>query len=260
MYKEIRIVSEDKNTMQITCPNERWYITYARNDEGAITEVLKQYRSVTWITSYCPMDEFLMRIIAKRGWDESEDQRMQAGNKGSRVHNAIHDLVLGNKVTFESEYLDQITEETRPLTGEEYAAVLTFKDWFEKTKPKVIDTEFTVYNDEYMYAGTVDLLCEIEGKRYIIDYKTSAYTSVPTSHKAQLDGYKMAKTEDHSFEDCNLAILQIGYPRNKAGYKFNEIDHNPDRFLACNTFWHEKVSEKQKQVFQKDFPTEISLY
>jgi hypothetical protein len=58
-------------------------------------------------------------------------------------------------------------------------------------------------------------------------------------------------------EDVNLAILQIGYKRNKNGYKFTLIEDKFDLFLAARQIWNNEVKDKQPHA--KDFPISIKL-
>ena len=54
-----------------------------------------------------------------------------------------------------------------------------------------------------------------------------------------------------------LAILQLGYRRNKAGWKFTEVEDKFDLFLAARQIWHNESSGDK--VSQKDFPLMLSL-
>jgi hypothetical protein len=47
-----------------------------------------------------------------------------------------------------------------------------FKTWEEAYKPKYLLCESTVYNRTEGYAGTMDILAEVEGRNIIIDVKT----------------------------------------------------------------------------------------
>jgi hypothetical protein len=69
------------------------------------------------------------------------------------------------------------------------------------------------------------LVCEIAGQPYIIDFKTGQ--NVWPEYELQVSAYKHA-LEDKGFK---LAILQVGYKRNKAGWKFTEIEDKFDLFL-----------------------------
>ena len=55
-----------------------------------------------------------------------------------------------------------------------------------------------------------------------------------------------------------MAILQLGYRRNKDHYKFTEIENKFDLFLAAKQIWLNETKGKVKP-FQRDYPLSISL-
>ncbi len=52
------------------------------------------------------------------------------------------------------------------------------------------------------------------------------------------------------------AILQVGYKRNKDGYKWNEIADAWDKFLVAQKIW--KVETEGQAPKQRDYPIVIS--
>ena len=50
---------------------------------------------------------------------------------------------------------------------------LRFVDFWETYNPKLIETEVHLFSDEIKVAGTCDMVCEIDGELWIIDFKTS---------------------------------------------------------------------------------------
>jgi len=102
------------------------------------------------------------------------------------------------------------------------------------------------------YAGTVDMVVEIEGELWIIDLKTSQ--SVWPSHELQVSAYKHAIP---MMEDAKLAILQLGYRRNKDGFKFTEINDQYSLFLSTKEIWAKETAGEKPH--QKDYPMSINL-
>jgi hypothetical protein len=47
--------------------------------------------------------------------------------------------------------------------------VESVKTWLEIRKPKIIHVEYRMYSDSY--AGTCDLICEIQSKLFVVDWK-----------------------------------------------------------------------------------------
>lgn len=109
-----------------------------------------------------------------------------AATRGTAVHNAIENYLLFGIEDIQQEYEGYLE---------------AFKKWFEKYKPLVIATEIKVYHKIMRYAGTADLIVEIDGQKILIDLKTSsvvqkmltgvqleAYDKAFDSQGIQLDG------------------------------------------------------------------------
>lgn len=245
MKREIRKLSSDGKKVQITVADtERWYME-------EIDGEVKAYPSVTWITSCYPKGIAFYKWLAEKGWDESQAIVADAGARGHKVHEAITMLLNGKTVSMDERLLNTGTEELEELTLEEYEALLSFKDWYDKTKPENIHNEIFVKNEEIGYAGTVDLYCHIDGKPWIIDFKTSQ--SIWPSHELQVAAYKHAGRKN----EANLGILQLGYRRNKNKWKFTQVDDKFELFEAAYKIWQNE--NPRTKPFAVDLPTSIDL-
>lgn len=240
MKIELRQTKND-NIIQITTVDERWYQNIKT---GGF------FPSATWIAEYYPKGVAFFKWLASRGWDEAESIKQAAGDKGSKVHHAVERLIQGGTILMD-EILTDSDGEPSPLTVEEYDAILSFAAWWKEANPTLIANEQVVFNDEYEYAGTLDMVCEIGGVSYVVDFKTSAY--IWPSHELQVSAYNHALPKPAD----KLAILQLGYNRNKKGYKFTEIEDKFSLFLAAKQIWH----NENDGVFpkQKDYPRLIAL-
>ncbi len=237
------------NIQRITTVDERWYMK--DSEETGVERIFVP--SSTWICSYYPKGIAYFKWLAAKGWDEAESIKIAAGDKGSLVHQAIEELLQQHEVKIDAKFIvDGVDKE---INVEEYECVMSFADWFKAVKPEVIHYEFTIWNTKYGYAGTLDLICKINGVVYVIDFKTSAY--IWMSHKIQLSSYKHSDYVMKNYPDAKMAILQIGYRMNQKRYKFTEVDDCFDLFLSARTIWEAEV--KDKQPSQKDFPLEITL-
>ena len=76
-----------------------------------------------------------------------------ACKKGSAVHKAIEDYLLFEEYDIEKQYEEIFNQ---------------FLKWYEEYKPKIIKVEYQMSNGEY--AGTCDLICEINNKIIGIDH------------------------------------------------------------------------------------------
>lgn len=250
MKKEIRLVNEEKKILQVTTIDERWYVKEVENKTTGLPGFM-YVPSVTWIAEHYPKGIGFYKWLADKGWDEAEAIKSAAGDKGSRVHQAIADLIDGIELKLDVKYPDPKTGEERELSLEEYEAIASFVDWYRLNKPEIMFKEFVLFNDEYGYAGTADLVCKIKDKIHLIDLKTSQY--IWPSHKLQVSAYKKAI----GYKIDKLSILQLGYKKNKAKYKFTEVEDCFDLFLAAKKIWENE--QKGVSPKQKDYPLTLKL-
>ena len=245
MRRIVKVLSEDQKTIQLTVADERWYIKYDDEQKNPV-----YYPSVTWIAGYYPKGIGFYKWLANTGWNEAEAIKNAAGDKGSKIHRAIEDLIDGKVVAMESSYINNTTEQLEALTLEEYECILSFSRWWNEVKPITVARDLTVFNEQEFYAGTMDYLCKIDNQQWLIDFKTSQ--NIWPEHELQISAYKHAQEKE-----VRLAILQLGYQRNKNKFKFTEINDKFDLFLAAKKIWQEEVGKVQP--LQKDLPTFIQL-
>ena len=265
MKKIIRTADEKRGILQVTTVDERWYPKPSIHAETGLPEY-QFVPSVTWICGYYPKGVAFYKWLANNGWDESQAIKNAAGDKGSKVHFAIADLIDQKRVAMDAQYLNPSTERLEELTLEEYECLMSFAAWHKETNPQVIIREMTVWSDKYGYAGTIDCIAKIGDNYFVIDFKTGQY--LWPEHELQVSAYETALPENDDImellkkagwkgELIKRAILQIGYRKNKAGWKFTEIEDKFDLFLAAQKIWkHETSGEK---VLQKDYPLSLSL-
>ncbi|MEO5366651.1 MAG: hypothetical protein H7831_09915 [Magnetococcus sp. WYHC-3] len=239
MKREIKIIDKEKGIVQWTFPDERWYEV-----DG------KFIPSTTWICGYYPKGVPFYKWLADKGWDEAEAIKSAAGDKGSKVHQAIDDLVSGKEIGLESKYLNKSTGEEEELTAEEYKCIMSFAKWFKDVNPVIVGHDILAHNEQEGYAGMVDFVCEIEGQTYIVDFKTSA--NIWPEYELQVSAYKHALNLD-----AKLAILQVGYNRNKNEYKFTEVEDKFDLFLSAKKIWANECEGIQPK--QREYPLTIKL-
>ena len=259
MKKLIKEVDKERGIVQITTFDERWYAKSAQNKETGLPYYLF-VPSVTWIAGFYPKGIAFYKWLADKGWDESEAIKQAAGDKGSKVHLALEDLLAGEEVKIDSQYMNKSTGLLEELKPEEYEALLSFAEWFKETKPEIISSEIVLFSEKHGYAGTVDFICRIDGKLYIVDFKTGQ--NIWPEYELQVSAYKEALKETKidaikEGEEVGLAILRVGYRRNKHAYKFTEVEDKFDLFLAAKKIWANETAGQAPS--QKDYPMALSL-
>lgn len=282
MKKVIRTTDEERGLVQITVADERWYMKPGVNPETKVPTYLA-VPSVTWIAGYWPKGIGFYKWLADKGWDEAEAAKQAAGDKGSAVHLAIEHILNGEEFRIDTKVQDKnrSTEQelaTRELTYEELLCVQSFLAWRadlakEGKTLEVLATETTIFSEKYSYAGTVDLVARIDGVPYVIDFKTSK--QIWKEYELQVSAYRVAlENGENPIEEKNengtttgkivdmsglkTAVLQVGYDRNKAGYKFTEIEDAFPLFQVAQRIWKTEVGDNTPGFTKRDFPIVMS--
>lgn len=114
-----------------------------------------------------------------------------------------HSIVEAHLKKTEVDYSDYTPNQK--ILAENSAA--KFFDWEIKNKFEVIKCELQMVSDKYFFGGTVDIYCILNGKKTLIDLKTSK--SVYPEHFIQTAAYKILLEENgYPVEECR--ILRIG--------------------------------------------------
>jgi hypothetical protein len=170
--------------------------------------------------------------------------------EGTMIHEAVEALLLGKD--------PEIPEYIAP-------AVASFKDFFEKNNISVTPelVERRIINRDHRYAGTVDAIAVIGGKRGVLDIKTSQ--SIYRDYCLQTSAYMDALKNE--FEDLEtrwiLKIDQVqtcvrcgAIRRVKGGREKIKTDWKNPRMRGCTHEWSELKGDIELQEFpywQNDF-------
>lgn len=122
----------------------------------------------------------------------SERTLQRAANKGTSVHNTIENFI---KFGIED------------VCPEHKAYFDAFMAWWTEVQPVVIGSEIRIYHKLLRYGGTIDLLCYIEDKLTLIDFKTT-YSVSDMTCGVQLEAYAKA-LESHGIKVDQKMILHL---------------------------------------------------
>ena len=214
------------------------------------------YKGVTSIIhNALPSPEGLQRWQCYKGFDKAKQYMHQRAAIGTDVHDKIEQFILGNvDAGVAIEELD---------SQEKKFMFSNFLKWVKDYNPIFKSAEFKVKSDEYGYAGTVDCTCEIKGKKWIIDWKTSS--AIRPEYGLQISAYKNGILEmypEFSKHKLNLGVLNI----RQEGYKFEDFTKkdsiNFNTFKSCidvhkwvvrNQFDFDEEIKKIGMVKYKDY-------
>lgn len=160
---------------QLTFTDGRFYIDTDGNYYPSVTTILEAY----------PKTYQFYEWLKSQG-NDSDKIRDAAGVRGS----AVHDLTEKYDNNFEVSLLDANGNPQYSL--EVWAMFERYVDFSNRYTPNNILVEQNFIG--HGFAGTVDRVAEIEGKKYIIDIKTS--NALYDSYWLQLAAYRKLYNED----------------------------------------------------------------
>lgn len=158
-------------TNQLTFVDGRFYHDEDGNYFPSATTLLEAY----------PKPYQLIQWMKEMG-SKADEIRDNAGRRGSTVHQLTEDYDHGMDCTL----LDDIGRPKYSL--EEWNMFERYVEFSENHKPEHIMIEQTIVSNKLKFAGTLDRVCIIDGKRYLLDIKTS--NGIYNSYWLQLAAYK----------------------------------------------------------------------
>lgn len=174
--------------------------------------------------------------------------RDKAGDRGSAAHDVLEALAEGRPY-------QQILDRAQAHEKGYCDAVIA---WWDHRAPRPINSEQVIFSAEHGYAGRFDLRCEVNGRIWLVDLKTSKY--IGTAYHAQLAGYDLAATECGIGPSDELYVLKV----NDEG-EFEEVRGcaRPDDFLAAMDIYRragqiEGAARRDKKTRQAQVQEELA--
>lgn len=186
---------------------------------------------VEWIREHATKkfsEEFqtTMYTLSDQQLDEAkfshQRKKEKAGDIGTKVHKWIEDFINA-----------KINKTTPPeIQPEFYHITRNFVQWSIDNKVKFIASEKRLYSKTYWYAGTMDFVCEIDGKIWIGDIKTGS--GIAPEAFFQMAAYQNALQEMEEYPEIEgnvvLNCKKDGNFEVQRSYGFKQ---NFESFLAC---------------------------
>ena len=191
-----RILEISDDAQQITLPDSRYY---KRNGE--------YYPSVTYVLSSYPKGKYFEEWLKKVGYS-AEYIVKKAASDGTQVHEMIEEYLNGKEMNFLSSTGNLLYD---PNVWQMF---LRFVEWWETYKPILRATEVHLFSDNLKVAGTCDLVCEIDDKLWVIDFKTS--NQIHTTYELQTAVYTKCYEECYEKKVEKQGILWLKSNKKKA--------------------------------------------
>lgn len=183
------------------------------------------------------------KVITQADILDAIDQRNitldKASEIGTQIHDWIKDYIAGKNPT--------APDDEKVQNG-----VVAFLDWEAKHKVKWLESERLCFSKKYGYVGTFDAIAEINGKLYMVDFKSSK--GLYLTMRYQTAAYTKAWNEE--FPDkkiVNRYILKLGKDDGEfkavAFENEQQLEEDFQGFLACLTL---KNHDKQEYKWQRE--------
>ena len=246
-----RLVEIDSESKRVNILDNRYY---SRNN--------KYYPSVTSILQYMPKGKFFETWLKDVGHNADIIAR-KAADEGTQVHDAIERYLTGEKIV----WVDENGYSKYSL--DVWKMILKFHEFWTIHKPTLIESEIHLFSDIYTYAGTCDLVVEIDGKRWLLDIKTS--NSLHTSYDLQLAAYAQAWNELYEEKIDRIGILWLKSSKRGEDKKGKNVQgkgwelYEPERSIEENLklfgYIHElyKLEHPETKATGEQLPTEIQI-
>jgi ATP-dependent exoDNAse (exonuclease V) beta subunit len=164
------------------------------------------------------LDEFLPEADGLKAWRDRTPDWKEIMRKKALIGTAVHHYASNwfriNKMHLPELPPDfDLSDFNAQMMTEYVAAIHNFLKFTSKYSIAPVESEIQVYHKKYKYAGTVDLIADVDGVSTIIDFKTSS--RVRKNYEAQLVAYKRALLsydgDPFKVRNCRLLIVKLNF-------------------------------------------------
>ncbi len=193
------MLTQIKNN-QITFTDARFYV----DEDG------KYYPSATTLLEAYPKPFALLQWMKEVG-KGSDEIRDAAGRRGSAVHTLTERYDRGEEI-------ELLGESGQPVHSmEEWSMFERYTDFSNRFTPQYDMIEQQLICPELGFAGTLDRIGTVDGKKLLIDIKTS--NGIYNSYWLQLAAYRQAAFVNMGVEVDGVAILWLNAKTRTNGKK-----------------------------------------
>lgn len=143
----------------------------------------------------------------------------RAMNRGTTVHSVIEAFKAGAPRI-------KTIETIQPYVD-------AFYRWFDDYNPTIVENEKTVVSHAYRYAGTIDMIANLNGENVVIDIKTNKDGNVYPEAFLQVSAYINALNEAKL--DIKRGFVVALSESGK--YTCKEVEYCFDEFLSAKHLW-----------------------
>lgn len=245
-----RIVQCNDDWSQITIGDQRFY-----KKENTY------YPSVTYILSAFPKGSGFEKWLKQNG-EDADSIAFESAESGTKVHKAIEYLLEGKQLN----WFD--IDGNIYYSEQEWKMILAFQEFWTKYTPKLIASELHIFSNINLYAGTIDLIIEMNGRKWILDIKTSK--SLHFTYDLQLASYCEAWNEHNPNDKIeHYGVLWLNAKTRKSsegkiqgkGWQLVTPEYKHERNIEIFKHVYEifKVVNPSPKPIIEDYPNSIKL-
>lgn len=163
--------------------------------------------ATTILSGGLPMGDGLKFWLQNKSKEEADKIVKEASDYGTELHRLLELLNQG------------VVLRTQDHREELMHDCISYVSWYRQWKPEIAFSEIVVaYVDEdYPFAGTIDLVCKIGEENWLIDFKSS--NSHQLSHDLQVAAYAEAFTQSYDQQIHRIGVLRLGTKHKQLGRK-----------------------------------------
>jgi hypothetical protein len=126
-------------------------------------------------------------------------KKEKAGEQGTDIHAIAEEII--KKAIKETNGIIQETEHEKPQ-------IKHFLNWTKKNNVKFLESELHIYSEDKFLGGICDFVCEIDGKKWVGDIKTSS--DIHFEAFVQVAGYQVIMQDMGIYPDiAGYVILNL---------------------------------------------------
>ena len=212
----------------------RWYSQgKSENWKPSVTTIIGQT---------CSKGKFFDEWLMKNGLN-AINLRDEAAERGTAVHENIELLLNNEEIVVNNEFIQK--------------SLMSFEKFYNEQRPKVFTQEIFLYHKDIPWAGTPDIIAEVNGRLSIIDIKTGDYRK---THEIQQLMY--VDLWDKIFPECPIQDIYGLYTKGKwikePNYQFRKFTRSVIHLNVYNLWCYlnfpygkpkPKSKPKLKEVF-----------
>ena len=170
-------------------------------------DYISNYVAEKWSNSYeAGSDTYLAELlpVLKEARTAHRKKKEAAGDWGTDVHSFVEQAIK-KSMAVSGEFLyenfnDANSDEfhTQGVNEKIQEVFNHFCNWANQNKVKFLASEKNVWSEKMWVGGICDIICEIDGKRYVGDIKTSS--GIYPEHFIQASAYAQMLTEMKEYE------------------------------------------------------------